>query len=239
MSDSKLAYNRWYYSQPDQVKKRAERKRALIHDPPPPVDWGNHLFRCCFMIYLIRMAKERETYYAWKNRVKEQEPEKWKAMQEKLNASGRERYREKMEDKKNGKKNREKHRARVLGYFTRRAAVDPAWKLQVRLRTRVCRIARLQRLNVKPMDVIGCSAEELRAHLESQFLPGMSWANYGRGKQSWCIDHIRPCASFNLSEEAQAKAAFHYTNLRPLWRSDNASKSSHWNGKHWTHNDHK
>lgn len=65
----------------------------------------------------------------------------------------------------------------------------------------------------------GCSKPQLIAHIEAQFLPGMCWANYGR--KGWEIDHIKPCASFNLTQHKQVLLCFHYTNLRPLWRSDN------------------
>lgn len=67
--------------------------------------------------------------------------------------------------------------------------------------------------------LVGCSRPDLIAHIEAQFEPGMTWENYGRG--GWEMDHIRPCASFDLTDPAQQAACFHYTNLRPLWRLDN------------------
>jgi hypothetical protein len=68
-------------------------------------------------------------------------------------------------------------------------------------------------------DIIGCSKSELRAHIESQFLLGMSWSNYGR--EGWEIDHIKPCVSFDLTDPDRVRECFHYTNLRPFWRIDN------------------
>ena len=67
--------------------------------------------------------------------------------------------------------------------------------------------------------ILGCSKPQLIAHIEAQFLPGMSWSNYGR--KGWEIDHIKPCASFDLTQHDQVLFCFHYTNLRPLWRADN------------------
>lgn len=67
--------------------------------------------------------------------------------------------------------------------------------------------------------IASCSKPELVAHIEAQFLPGMTWDNYGR--KGWEIDHIKPCVTFNLTDHTQVLACFHYTNLRPLWRSDN------------------
>ena len=71
------------------------------------------------------------------------------------------------------------------------------------------------------MNLVSCSIEQLKQHLESQFKPGMSWENYGQ----WHIDHIRPCASFDLSKAEEQRKCFHYTNLQPLWAEENIAKS--------------
>lgn len=72
--------------------------------------------------------------------------------------------------------------------------------------------------------IVQCSKLLLIAHIEAQFLPGMSWSNYGR--KGWEIDHIKPCASFDLTQHDQVLLCFHYTNLRPLWRADNLRKGN-------------
>lgn len=51
----------------------------------------------------------------------------------------------------------------------------------------------------------------------------MTWKNYGK---KWHIDHIKPLASFNLTDEKQLKEALHYSNLQPLWKLDNLRKSN-------------
>lgn len=71
---------------------------------------------------------------------------------------------------------------------------------------------------------IGCSIEELKIHLESKFVPGMTWENYGL--KGWHIDHIVPLSSFDLTDVDQLKKAYHYTNLQPLWAEDNLSKGN-------------
>lgn len=68
--------------------------------------------------------------------------------------------------------------------------------------------------------LIGCSPEELKCYLESKFSSGMSWDNYG----DWHIDHIVPCATYDLSKADEQSACFHYTNLQPLWAKDNLTK---------------
>lgn len=68
------------------------------------------------------------------------------------------------------------------------------------------------------------SLDDLMAHLERQFTPGMSWANRNR----WHIDHIVPLSSFEFSTSdcPGFKAAWALTNLRPLWATDNVRKSA-------------
>lgn len=71
------------------------------------------------------------------------------------------------------------------------------------------------------INLLGCSIEQLRQHLEKQFRPGMSWETYG----FWEIDHIRPCASFDLTDPVQQRECFHYSNLQPLWEIENLQKA--------------
>lgn len=71
---------------------------------------------------------------------------------------------------------------------------------------------------------VGCSIEQLKQWLENKFQPGMTWNNYGH--KGWHVDHIKPLAAFDLTNEAELKQACHYTNLQPLWASDNLRKGA-------------
>lgn len=71
---------------------------------------------------------------------------------------------------------------------------------------------------------LGCSIPELRAHLESQFQPGMTWDNWSA--RGWHIDHIVPLSSFDMSDPEQFLRAVHFTNLQPLWAWQNLSKGA-------------
>lgn len=71
-------------------------------------------------------------------------------------------------------------------------------------------------------ELLGCSIKELKLHLESLFVEGMGWNNYG----NWHVDHIKPCASFDLSDPEQQKKCFNYLNLQPLWAIDNMKKGA-------------
>ena len=65
--------------------------------------------------------------------------------------------------------------------------------------------------------------DQLRAHLEKQLLPGMSWENYGT---VWHIDHIIPVAAFNITsvDDFDFRRCWCLSNLRPLWKADNLRK---------------
>lgn len=71
--------------------------------------------------------------------------------------------------------------------------------------------------------LVGYSLDELKAHIERNFLPGMSWGN----RKLWHIDHIRPLVSFVFDgpDHPQFKKAWALKNLRPLWAQDNMRKN--------------
>lgn len=75
-------------------------------------------------------------------------------------------------------------------------------------------------------------------HIESQWTEGMNWENFGAGDGKWTMDHIKPCAAFNLADESQQLVCFNYLNLRPMWWIENLAKGSDWNGRRWKHADH-
>ena len=98
---------------------------------------------------------------------------------------------------------------------------DPNWRLKKNLRRRILLALKGNNKSKNTMKLLGCSIEELWQHLESKFQLGMTRNNHGK----WHIDHIKPCASFDLSDPEQQKICFHYTNLQPLWSIDNIKKS--------------
>jgi hypothetical protein len=81
-------------------------------------------------------------------------------------------------------------------------------------------------------DVLLFDRDSFIRHIESNFKDGMSWDNYGRG--GWHIDHIKPLAAFDFSENDWLKKAFSLENLQPLFESENLSKGSFYNGKRHT-----
>jgi len=100
---------------------------------------------------------------------------------------------------------------------------DPIFKIKRNLRRRVHHALMGRTKSDNTFNLIGCSAEEFKAHIESLWLEGMSWDNYG--PSGWHVDHIKECHTFDLSDPKQQKECFHYSNQRPLWAKDNLSRS--------------
>jgi 5-methylcytosine-specific restriction endonuclease McrA len=72
--------------------------------------------------------------------------------------------------------------------------------------------------------LVGYTVEQLRVHLERQFLPKMGWHNM----PEWHVDHIVPLSSFEFesADDLAFKAAWALTNLRPIWATENLRKSA-------------
>lgn len=102
-----------------------------------------------------------------------------------------------------------------------RAKTHPEFRIKQSLRGRIFSTVKNGHKSDKTMNLLGCSIEYFIAYLQSKFQEGMTLDNYGE----WHIDHIRPCASFDLTCPIQQRVCFHYTNLQPLWAKDNLIKS--------------
>jgi hypothetical protein len=110
-------------------------------------------------------------------------------------------------------KSRQKYRDQ-----SRKRRKDVKNRIRLNLGTRL--YLAVQKKHGNTMDLTGCSKDELISHLESKFTEGMTLENYGE----WHIDHIKPCASFDLSNLEEQKKCFHWSNLQPLWASENIRK---------------
>lgn len=98
-----------------------------------------------------------------------------------------------------------------------------------RLRSRIIDLCRkgVAKKSTRSNIIIGCSGNQLVEIIESQFVEGMTWKN----RNEWDIDHIRPCASFDLLSPEEMKVCFNWRNLQPLWKEENSSKSDNYSKK--------
>lgn len=110
-------------------------------------------------------------------------------------------------------------------YFQSRSEEDLNFRLINLLRSRTAAAIKTGKgiKSRKTEDLLGCAIAEARDHLESLFDEGMSWENWGL--DGWHLDHIRPCISFDMSDENEQYVCFNWRNLSPLWGSENLSKN--------------
>lgn len=194
-------------------KKRAEVLAAI----PPP---DSKTFTLFFAWNLLKISVKRERHLV--------SQKKWDDKnRDKKNAHNRNTLREKMKDLEF----RKQWNSSAAERDRQRRVSDPNFRFRKNLRERIrvalsgeCKAART-------LELIGCSFEALRGHLEKQFqkgksiegkfYPDMTWENRGT---VWHVDHIKPCASFDLADPVQQKLCFHYSNLQPLFAPENLSK---------------
>lgn len=108
-------------------------------------------------------------------------------------------------------------------WYHKKGKFNINWVISERIRHRIRNVLNGKVKSKSTLELLGCSIDDLKNHLQSKFYANMSWDNYG---SYWHIDHIRPCASFNLENEEEQKICFHYSNLQPLTAKDNLSKGA-------------
>lgn len=127
-------------------------------------------------------------------------------------------YKTKQSDyKRNNRKN-------INLYNRNKYANDINFKLSSSLRSRL-RQALLCAKNNKlasTMSLLGCDIIYFRSWIEFQFEEWMNWENYGQ----WELDHVLPCSMFDLSKKSEQEKCFHWSNIRPLKKESNNSKSN-------------
>lgn len=106
-------------------------------------------------------------------------------------------------------------------YYRTRRINDPYFRLCMNIRGRISKAIKRNSKRGKSLELLGCSVEFLKRHLEKKFLPGMTWDNYG---SEWQIDHIVPCSLFDMSDKWHQFVCFNWRNLQPLWTKDNQVK---------------
>ncbi len=88
-------------------------------------------------------------------------------------------------------------------------------------RIRTALIRQNTRKTSSTIKYIGCEISFFKNWIQYQFQENMSWDNYGQ----WHLDHVKPCASFDLKNENHVLECFNWKNYQPLWEKDNLLKS--------------
>jgi len=113
-----------------------------------------------------------------------------------------------------------KHREKLTKKYLEKRKKDPVFKILTILRGRIVDVLKGHSKSDTTISMLGCTIKEFWIHLEKKFTKDMTRENHGE----WHVDHIIPCASFDLSKPEEQAKCFHYTNLQPLWAIDNYKK---------------
>lgn len=204
----------WIVAHPEEAEERrrvSAEKRKLKREAAPGSDAAYQRAR-----YAEKKAKKLALIEA--DRL--ENPQKYKALAE---AKEAERIRKARENsRKKWLRNRVQINEKKRSSRKVRRVVDISFALTERLRKRLWHASKKVGIkkSAKTLELIGCTLPFLREYIEARFLPGMSWEN----RTDWHVDHILPCASFDLTKPEQQRACFHYSNLQPLWAADNLKK---------------
>ena len=167
-------------------------------------------------------AKSLENYRQNKERISKrkseylkQNAEYFRIKQNEYRAANRERAR------KWDKRYRDSNRQKLTEKLRERRRNDPFLRLRDAIRGSVrAYLGSKKTRRSATFEIVGCTPDFLRSHLEKQFKPGMTWENYG---SHWHVDHCIPLASGNSPEEIMGLS--HWTNLQPLEAMENLLKS--------------
>lgn len=100
---------------------------------------------------------------------------------------------------------------------------NPSFAISERITAQIGQALRGRKAGRKWESIVGYGIDELMAHIERQFLKGMSWDN----RADWHLDHVVPISSFTFTgpDDPEIRRAWALPNLRPLWAADNIRKS--------------
>jgi len=117
-----------------------------------------------------------------------------------------------------------KNKEHVRQYIKTKWKNNPAFRIGETIRIALRQFLKNPHYKAKQMLDIGCTAEELKYHIEKQFEPGMTWDNWGY--YGWHLDHKIPLSHFDLTIRAEYLKACNFANIQPLWREVNKAKSN-------------
>lgn len=120
--------------------------------------------------------------------------------------------------------NKQSVRKRESEYRKQRKLNDPLFKLKMDIRALVGMSFNRVSKTTTTEKILGCTFEQLKEHLESQFESWMSWENRASKtvdgpNTSWDVDHIVPLST--AKNKNDIIRLNHYTNLRPLCAYNN------------------
>lgn len=143
----------------------------------------------------------------------------------------KERYRAYAKEKRKDPKFREQERRkerirrrekRYKQRVSERIKNNPVLHFSNKVRSNICMAFKRGGNNkeITSSQILGCSLDQFREHIASQFKPGMTLENHGE----WHLDHVIPMARALQSDFFSPEQLCHYTNYQPLWAKENLAK---------------
>lgn len=168
----------------------------------------------------------RAMHKSWRDRNREhlnekardkykENPQSFKERKDRYVESHREQYKE------SNKRYKAENRQKCTDYERNKRQSDPVYRFRTSVRCLIWGYAKKKGYSgsKKVWEMVGCDFESFLAYIQSQFEEGMTLENYGHGEGCWNIDHIIPISTAKTDEDIER--INHYTNLRPMWSSDN------------------
>lgn len=118
-----------------------------------------------------------------------------------------------------------KRRKQKTVYTRNRRKTNLNFRIACALRGRLIQALKGAKKSKSALRLLGCSLASFKLYIESKFESGMSWKNHGRGEGKWHIDHEMPCAIFDLTKPEHQRRCFHFSNLQPMWGTENLRKN--------------
>jgi len=117
-----------------------------------------------------------------------------------------------------------KNRKSINDYTRNKYRTNINFKLRRICRARIRQALKGINKSASTMELIGCTIDELRSHLESLFEPWMTWENQGLG--GWDVEHIKAMDKFDLTYPRQQQECCNWSNLQPMEHIANIKKGN-------------
>jgi hypothetical protein len=177
--------------------------------------------------YQNNKERAKKTSAEWYQNNKEQEKKKKKEWYQNNKEQEKKKKKEwylnnKEQANKNSRKWQKNNKEKIKIWENNRYKTDINFRLKKILRGRIRKALKGKDKSITTLELIGCTINELKKHLESKFKSWMNWENQGRG--GWDIDHIIAMSKFDLNCPVQQHACCHWSNLQPMEHIANIKK---------------
>jgi len=213
---SKKEYDKEYY-----LKNKEKKKEYRLKNKEKKKEYDKE-YNLKNKEHIKEYKKEYDKEYRFKNKekIKEYRKEYGKEYDKEYYLKNK----EKIKEYKKAYHSRSEFKERRRNRENNRYNTDINFRILSLCRRRLSHALKGNSKSASTMELIGCTVDELRRHIESKFELWMTWENQGLG--GWDIDHIKACSHFNMEDPKQQRACFHWSNLQPMEHIANIKKGT-------------